>query len=242
MHTLPQVDSLMDDHGIQPSQYAVLAGFDESLIRAGIGYLQQIHVISSVDLGAKSPLLTQLGKLFSPYCAKMFTPSTQTRLPVFKADGTVWEFDEFTFATASKLIDHGSSGTAHPALLCSSVGQIQESNIADDNNQQQESSNWNGLSSSKRYEGTGNDKGKGRARDDSNDQKRSDKDEDMNDDDDLNPEKGIPSKSDDGPHMISFEVVSELYTTHGTPKIFQYFKSEGCIAIQVHIIFWKEVD
>ena len=94
---------------IQKSDYVVLAGFDESLIKSGIGYLEQIHVFILAEVDATSPLLSDLGKLFSPFSSILFTESSSYHLPVFKDDGSVWEFDELVYFTASKFADGGSS-------------------------------------------------------------------------------------------------------------------------------------
>ncbi|KAF9554631.1 hypothetical protein CPC08DRAFT_712741 [Agrocybe pediades] len=89
------VRRLMYNHGIGPSEYVLLAGFDRSLIIDGIGYMQQIHLFTVVDVSRIQPLALKLGKLFSPLSSMIFTPSTQLRLPVMKMDGTEWPFDEF---------------------------------------------------------------------------------------------------------------------------------------------------
>ena len=72
---------------IQESDYVILAGFDESLIKSGVGYLEQIHVFIIAEIDATSPLLSELGRLFSPFSSILFAGFSSYRLPVFKDDG-----------------------------------------------------------------------------------------------------------------------------------------------------------
>ena len=102
---------------IQESEYVVQAGFDESLIKSGVGYLQQIHIFISAEVDATSPLLSELGKVFSPLSSILFTESSSYHLPVFKDDGNVWEFDELVYFTASKFADGGSSTMIPPTVI-----------------------------------------------------------------------------------------------------------------------------
>jgi len=223
---LTELDTIMSDYGITSSQYALSAGFNETLIRQGIGYLQQIHVFSCVDIGTGSPLLTRLGKLCSPYSAELFTPSARTKLPVFKQDSSMWDFDEFTFATASKLIDHGLSGTAHPTLVSFSTGQSQGSNTPSSNDFHA------GFSHGKEKSGKDEDS---IDRDSGNEEEDSGRDDSNGDNSDNHSNAGDLTESsskDTGPHMIFFEVVSELCSIHNR-QVFQYVKSEGDISIQV---------
>ena len=94
---------------IQESDYVILAGFDESLIKSGVGYLEQIHVFVIAEIDATSLLLSELGRLFSPFSSILFTESSSYHLPVFKDNGSVWEFEELVYYTASKFADGGSS-------------------------------------------------------------------------------------------------------------------------------------
>ena len=116
---------------IQESEYIILAGFDESLIKSDIGYLEQIHVFVVKEVDATSPLLTELGRLFSPFSSILFTESSSYHLPVFKDDGSVpvWEFDELVYYTASKFADGGSS--AKNPLTIISLSSSQTPNTAD---------------------------------------------------------------------------------------------------------------
>jgi hypothetical protein len=121
-HARNNISSVSEVFGrwqIQKSEYVVYAGFDESLIKSGVGYLEQIHVFVSADVDATSLLLSELGRLFSPFSSYLFTVSSSYCLPVFKDDGrSVWEFDELVYFTASKFADGGSS-TETPLTIIS---------------------------------------------------------------------------------------------------------------------------
>jgi len=54
------VSEIFDKWQIQKSKFIVLAGFDESLIKSGVGYLEQIHVFVIAEVHPSSPLLTEL--------------------------------------------------------------------------------------------------------------------------------------------------------------------------------------
>ena len=105
------VSEAFDKWQIQTSEYVVLAGFDESLIKSGIGYLEQIHVFVTTEVNANSPLLRELGGIFSPFSSILFTGSSRYHMPVYKAgtNGDVWDFDELVYRTASKFANGGSS-------------------------------------------------------------------------------------------------------------------------------------
>ena len=110
------VSELFGRWKIQESEHVILAGFDESLIKSGVGFLEQIHVFVIADVNATSPLLSELGRLFSPFSSILFTKSTSCYLPVFKDDGSVWEFDELVYFTASKFGD-GESSAKNPLTI-----------------------------------------------------------------------------------------------------------------------------
>ena len=112
------VSQVFDKFQIQKSDYVVLAGFDESLVKSGVGYLEQIHVftIAEVNPSSSKSLFTELGRLFSPFSSILFTETSSYRLPVYKYDGSEWEFDELVYLTASKFADDGSSAKTSPSL------------------------------------------------------------------------------------------------------------------------------
>jgi hypothetical protein len=77
-------------------------GFNELSIKRGVGYIQEIHMFTSKEVPVDSPLIPALGKLFSPYPGILFTPSSSHQTPVFKKDGSVWDFDELVLSRAEK--------------------------------------------------------------------------------------------------------------------------------------------
>ena len=108
-NNISSVSEIFGRWQIQESDYVILAGFDESLIKSGVGYLEQIHVFVIAEIDATSPLLSELGRLFSPFSSILFTESSSYHLPVFKDNGSMWEFEELVYYTASKFADGGYS-------------------------------------------------------------------------------------------------------------------------------------
>jgi hypothetical protein len=115
---LSQIETIFQSHDIDKSQYAIYAGFDETLIRTGVGYMEQIHLFTMANIAPESPLLSQLGKVLSPFSSILFTASHTLHLPIYKPGSTTtWGFDELAFKTASKVIDHGSTAAMHPTVI-----------------------------------------------------------------------------------------------------------------------------
>ena len=112
-----KIAAIFSSWWIQESDYVVCAGFDEDLIRAGIGYLEQIHVFTSDTSANDGILLNELGKIFSPFSAILFTPSTSIPIPTFKKDGNIRNFNELVLSSASKFLDAGSSATFLPTII-----------------------------------------------------------------------------------------------------------------------------
>jgi hypothetical protein len=127
----PLISEVFGRHNIQESEYLVLAGFDESLIKSGVGYLEQIHVFVNKEVEVTSLLLSEFGKLFSPFSSILFTESSSYHLPVFKYDGSMWEFDELVYHTASKFVDGGSSAKTPLTIisLCCATSSPADSTI-----------------------------------------------------------------------------------------------------------------
>jgi len=112
---ISEVSEVFDRWNIQESDYIVLAGFDESLIKSGVGYLEQIHVFVSAEInpGTSSPLLSELGRVFSPFSSILFTESSSYPLPVLKDDRKMGS-DELTCFTA---LDDGRSSPTLPSTM-----------------------------------------------------------------------------------------------------------------------------
>ena len=201
-HVRNNISSISDIFGrwkFQKSEYVVLAGFDESLIKSGVGYLEQIHVFVIAEVDATSPLLSELGRLFSPFSSILFTESSSYHLPVFKDDGSVWEFDELVYYTASKFADGGSSAKT-PLTIIS----LNQSILAD---------GVTGLSPSGSGSGDG-EKNKKR-------KLEKGKERDTGDKDEANKHNKYPSDNPNGPPGdqdgiidgpgISFNIASRIY-------------------------------
>jgi hypothetical protein len=203
------VSKIVDKWLIQKkTEYVVLAGFDESLIKSSIGYLEQIHVFVIAEVDANSPLLEELGRLFSPFSSILFTESSSYHLPVFKDDGSLWEFDnkfdELVYFTASKFSDSGSGAKTPLTIISLSHIPSQTDGTVDFS-----------PSGSGSGEGEKNNKkrvDKGKKRDTGDKKDEADKN---NEDPSHNPED--PPRDQGGitawPIKISFEVTSQIYPT-----------------------------
>jgi hypothetical protein len=101
---------------IPQSGYCVCAGFNESLIELEVGYVQEIHAFTMIQVPASS-LITELGKLFSPYPGVLFTSSSSHQTPVFKDDGSVWDFDELLLSRNEKYHAIDPRGTMNSDII-----------------------------------------------------------------------------------------------------------------------------
>jgi hypothetical protein len=219
------VSKVFDKWQIQKSEYVILAGFDESLIKSGIGYLEQIHIFVIAKIEATSPLLSELGRLFSPFSSILFTGSSSYHLPVFKDDGSVWEFDELVYFTASKFADSGFSAKIPLTIISLS----HTTSLADDGTTatffSQSSSGSEGEKTNKRR----SEKGKER---DTGDNNKADKD---NDDPSDNPDN--PPEDQDGilagPAEISFQIASEIHLIKDKQNTFQTLTMHSSMTIEV---------
>jgi len=112
----PKIKAAFLDLQIEESQYAVLAGFNEALIRSGFGYLEEIHVFCCVEFSNYSLLLQELGKVFTPYPGIIFTPSSTHKTPVFK-DGSIWDYDELSLHPTERYSSIHNKGILHSELV-----------------------------------------------------------------------------------------------------------------------------
>jgi hypothetical protein len=203
---MSSVSDIFDRSQIQKSEYAVYAGFDESLIKSGVGYLEQIHVFVSAEVDDNSPLLAELGGLFSPFSSILFTGSSSYRMPVFKAgvDGDAWNVDELAYFTASKFADGGSS-TKTPLTV---ISLSQTPRLADGPTgfSRGGSSNRDGEKNEKPRPKKGKERDRG-------DNDKGDEDDKDPDDDDPEPFED-PGETISGPAKIFFEIVSKVYPIH----------------------------
>ena len=219
------ITKVFDTWQIQKSEYVILAGFDESLIKSGVGYLEQIHVFVIADVDATSPLLSELGRLFSPFSSTLFTESSSHHLPVFKDDGSVWEFDELVYFTASKFADGGSSAK-NPLTI---ISLSQTTSLADGTTGSSQTQSNSGSGEGEKNKKQRSEKGK--ERDTGDKEEEADKGYKDNKDPSNNPEEnqsGIIAAS--GPAKISFDIASEIEPESNT---FQTLTMHGGLTIEV---------
>ncbi|KAF9558796.1 hypothetical protein CPC08DRAFT_709389 [Agrocybe pediades] len=236
------LDSILASYQIGPSQYALYVGFDHLSLQHGFGYMQQIHIFTSVDVSNTSKLIPELGKLFLPFSSMIFTPSMCMRLPVFKGDGTEWEFDDYAESMATRWSDRGETGSFNPTIVDLSL-ETRSNNTeggVQDEEQAAPSGDDDGLSS----------KVPSREGDD-----RKDKKDQMDRSDRRMPGDGGGDGSSEGggggggsgygggggggdnsgneapagPSFVSYKVTSNLYSDK-KKEVFQILKSEGDIA------------
>ena len=231
-NNLSSISKVFDKSQIQKSEYVILAGFDESLIESGVGYLEQIHVFIVREVDATSPMLPELGRLFSPFSSTLFTESSSHRLPVFKDDGSVWEFDELVYFTASKFSDGGSSAT-NPLTVISLTQTPSHTDSTTGFSQSSSGSGGGEKNKKQRLE-----KGKER---DAGDKDGADKDEKDHPSDDPDD----PPEDQDGiivgPAEISFQITSEIHSIQDNQKPFQTLTIHGSLTIEVSLYHYRIV-
>ena len=212
---------------IPESEYAVHAGFDETLIEAGIGYLEQIHVFVSSEV-ANNPsetFLSELGQIFSPFSAILFTKLRSHHIPVFKEDQSVWDFDELVRVTASQFIGDRANDAKPPVGITGSLSQSHSESNAPS------SFTTGGSGNQTRNKNEKKESRKGKGRDD-------DKAEKGEEDSDKDSEPESPPRAGGKPTwpIITFKVNSRLYPGQkqdNSQSISQYLNIEGEITVQV---------
>ncbi|KDR66385.1 hypothetical protein GALMADRAFT_259488 [Galerina marginata CBS 339.88] len=226
---------------IQESQYAIYAGFDESLIQAGVGYLEQIHILSSAPIAGNSSLLSDLGKITSPFSAILFTESASFRVPVYKDIGSTYDFDELVHFTALKFIDGGSSTVPTISVAqnsnqanssagpppCGSAGH-QEVGKGNESGEGGKGGSHGGGDKPNERKGSG---GRGSG-DDDRAEKGDEEDQDPGDDPDE--PVGSTRESTEAP-QVSFDIVSEICRNGAetnNSNILQSLTTEGIFTIQ----------
>ena len=227
------VSEVFDKWQIQKSEYIVLAGFDESLIKSSIGYLEQIHVFVVAEVDATSPLLSELGRLFSPFSSILFTESSSYRLPVLKDDGSIWEFDELVYFTALKSADDGSIAKTPLSIISLSQTPSQADGPTDFS--QSDSGTGSGEG-----EKNGNvDKGKERGTGDKGDANKDNKDPSGNPDNPDNPPEGQNGITA-GPAKITIIIDSDIHLIQDKkhPGPFQILTMCGSLTIEVCLYFY----
>ena len=231
------VSEVFNKWQIQDSEYVVLAGFDESLIKSSIGYLEQIHVFVITEvLDATSPLLTELGRLFSPFSSILFTESSSYHLPIFKDDGSLWESDEHVYFTASKSADDRSSFAKTPLSIIS-LSQTSSEPDGTAGISQSSSGTTSSEDSGREENSRKSEKGK---EGDKGDKDEADKDNnDPSNDHDLEGPSGDPSQGRNiaGLAEISIDIDSKIHLIqvkqHPGLQVFQTLNMHGSLTIEV---------
>ncbi|KAF4620293.1 hypothetical protein D9613_001262 [Agrocybe pediades] len=237
-----EVDAVLERYGLNDTNCALYAGFDESLLLNGIGYLQQAHLFTTVDVFPSSPLVSALAIVLSPLPGMIYTQSTRIRLPVFKDDGTEWRLDDFLGYYFKRGLD-GNIG----------VSEAEETTKEDKSIMKPEDDAGDGERRGKRSRAEKrNDKGKGKAgrgrkgkrrqsrgegrgnHDDHQDSEDEDPNSDSSGPGD-DPEKPAASNID-GPHGVTFNVESTIRCNNDSPLGIgdeQVINSSGSLTIQM---------
>ncbi|KAF8965972.1 hypothetical protein BDZ97DRAFT_1756973 [Flammula alnicola] len=214
---------------IQESEYMLFAGFDESLIQAGVGYLEQVHVVTSADLAAPASLFEgELGTIFSPFSAILFTKSSPlpSRIPVFKHDGSAWDFDEFVHLNTSRFVG-GRSGAPTPPVLTSLSQTPDKAESLKGFSQKDPAKQEEDGSKEK-------DSDKGKDRDKGNEDKA---DKGGEEDEDPAGDLEEPGSSETRKlPKVTFDILSEIYSSNDDSEqdlnVFQSLTMEGALTIQ----------
>jgi hypothetical protein len=237
-----QIEMVFQCHNIEKSQYAVYAGFDESCIRDGLGFLEQIHIFTLSTILVTSPLLVELGKILSPFSSILFTNSSSFLLPVYKTDGTIWDWDDFVFNMTSKYINHGSTAALCPTVISSQT----MTNKADESQKDSEAEDGDRQNVRKEDSKRSQDKGKERARDNHDNSGDTPRDGDHDSghpgnsgDGDEGPDDPDPegTKETTNSPDIRFQIRSKIYTNGNLSEPSQEINTIGNLTMQVCSLF-----
>ena len=215
------------DLQITESQYAVLAGFNEALVQSRLSYLEEIHVFCCAEIPNPSFLLNKLGRALTPYPGIIFTPSSGYRTPVFKDDGTVWDYNNFALVHAQTYSD-----------IDAKCSELNFTSLADSN----QSSSTVPVTASLKYgdseKGSGNHGSSGGDKDkDSGNHGRNNNSDGWKPEGDPGDPDGSGSGNSSTPY-ISFEVKTRLFkgTSNGSSfSIFQVLQINGKLVVQVRV-------
>jgi len=214
------------------SQYAVLAGFDEPLVRSGFGYLEEIHIFCCVEISHSPNFLSKLGEILTPYPGIIFTPSSGYKTPVFKDDGTISDYEDLSLHRAKTHSTIRAKEILHSELYAfTSLSESQPSISVTASGCSEGGGNDN-------HGGTGEDKGRGRSDDHNDDCERNNSPDDSKPEDDQDdPDdagKGNPSTP-----SISLDIQAKLFKGTGnssSSKPFQVLEINGTLVIRVSIL------
>ena len=172
-----------------------------------------------------SPLLSELGKIFSPFSSILFTESSSYHLPIFKDDGNVWDFDELVYFTASKFADGGAS--ANMPLVVISLSQTYSLGDGATSFSQGGSGSGEGEKNKKQKSKKGKERDRGYEEGKGN---RDDKNPDNDPEDPSGVRDGAIAA---GPPEISFEITSQIYPIQDEQNTFQTLTMHGSLTVEV---------
>jgi hypothetical protein len=230
------VEAAFNNINISRLEYAILAGFNEALLRSGTGYLPEIHIFCSVDIAQTAEsFVTKLGKILSPLPGALFTPSSVHWIPVFKHDKTILSWDEFAFSCTERYADIRSA-VAPTSIQVVSCPQGSWSNGGT-------SATPSGFSGNE-LKGSDSDK---KDTDDAGDNEGEDNKSGDREGDDDNPDDKEPDDPTNGSStsvlpVVSFDAQAKVYANAAdtiSPKVFQELHVNGRLIIQVsYILFY----
>ena len=225
--------------GISEMDYILLAGFNESVIHSGIGYLEEIHVILKSEFPSNDGLLSSLGRIFSPFPGMIFTtcPPYSFKTPVFNNEGKAQKWDEVVFTqahtyTTLRMGNKMKEMALMSANICPNEGNISSGSGSGGDGDENEQEKGENVAQGSVID---NDPQRGGKKDSEED------DNDSEGDDPDNPDSEGSSNTD---LPISFTIQTEIYpkippvlasgpSSSKPSKPFQLIQLEGSITVQV---------
>jgi len=233
------IQTAFADFQIFRSEYAVLAGFNEALMRSGTGYLPEIHIFCSVDIVERAEsFVTKLGKILSPLPGALFTPSSMYRIPVFKNDETLLSWEELVFSRTEGYAD-----------ICSAVApptSIQVVSCPQGSWRNGGTSAPSGFSENELKGSDSDDKDTDNAGNEEGEDEKSGGREG----DDGNPDDEDPDDPTDGSltfllPVVSFDAQAKVYANTAdtvSPKVLQRLQVNGRLIIQVSCLLFSRPE
>jgi len=225
------------NQNILESQYAVLAGFNEALIQSEFGYMEEIHVFCCVEIpdSLLPILLPELGKVFTPYPGIIFMPLSEYETPVFKDDGTIWDYHDLSLHRAERHSSHLAKRILHPEML-----DIFQTSLAKGQPSVPTTTGFASgcpeASGSNNHGGTGEDEGHGHHdSDDHHDNRERDSDPNGRNPGDE-PDPGDSGKGDSSIPGFSFEVQVKLFIGTSNSEPLQRLEIMGELTAQVSVL------
>jgi hypothetical protein len=220
------IQMTLSRYGISKKDHYVQVGFNESLIARGAGHLQEIYVVSSVELLPDSPIFIDLGKIFSPYPGIVFTPSTSNPTPVFKDNGDVWDLDDLALTRTERGISTPllHMVTSHDTNIISCTRSVLSTGV------EGSSVGVGGNSNDGKGDDQGGKGGKGKQpwKNHGTPHERKDDNRDSDDENGGNPDDpdGNRGRTASSPRAF-FDVLAKVYCGDSTPRVFQELQVTG---------------